>query len=1122
MLYSNYEKKIQKLQRILTRIHKFRFLIIAIIGVLLAVSVSLMIIKGTFSSDLAISSSQIVYGEDYTYEANAIMGGVQYEFYDCSTDQWQSEKPYKVGSYKVRAKSTRVFGGTEYSNVVDFEITPRVTDVLVGEQSLIYGGVPTIVVSLAYGDKVDDYTYILNTINVGEQSVVIENIRVVDADGYEVNSCYEFNFIEKRISVTQKNLDITFLGGEKIYDGLPLSNDKYTVVGLEYGDRIEILSCPQIVDVGEIENTIDFTILNENGDVVKDNYNINVDAEKLCVTKRTISIKPKDEIKVYDAQPLVANRVELTHGELISSHYFDNVVFAGVITDCGEVTSKITSMSIFDGDQNDVTDNYDITLQTGLLKVTKCSIEVSASAEKVYDATSNVDKDVFTSINSSIVRYDGNIGLFDGQKIELEFVQNEDAIDVGEYVLEIKEYSIKTNDGVDVTHNYDVTLLDGTLEITKCGIEIDVSAQKVYDATNNIDEEKFTYFNLSIVRYDGSIGLFDGQEIEYELVSDVDAIDVGYYLLKLEEWPVITDGGRDITHNYDITLIDGILEITPCGVDISVSAQKVYDATSNIDIAVLTSQSLSIVRHDGSIGLFDGHTIEYELVADLNAIEVGEYPLSIKEWPVIMDRGRDVTYNYDINLIDGILEITKCSVEISADAKKVYDATSRVDESTINELSLYVLRYDGGYELFNGQTITLNFVENSNAIEVGEYPLSIKELTIMDHGRDVTHNYDITLIDGTLEITKCYIEVTASAEKEYDATSNVDASILSNVNIFIYRYDGSVGLFDGHTIECEFEEVVDAIEVGEYPLFIKEWPVITHDGRDVTHNYDITLFDGILRIKPRVVSIVTESKTKEYDRTALSCESYDIVGGSLVATHGLVITATTPSITEVGSVENIFEFDVVDGNGDSVYTNYEIRQTPGTLTITKRKMEIFLYEVKKIYDSESAVIDDRYWTTKNNLLEGDTISGFSDFIVSDVNNYQVELGSITSAGTYTVTAQCLIDYAESYTDYYDIQVVGQIIIEKAEIIIASNSASKVYDGSTLSDDGYIIISGKIGAWDMLTVQNTGSQTEIGSSPNTISEIYVNDQLLIIEGDGVYEAENYIIKVKEGVLTVTES
>lgn len=827
MLYSNYEKKVEKVQNILKKIYKFRILIISIIGVLLATTILLMSITGTFSSGLNLSEKEVLYGQEYTYSASAHLSSVDYEFYDKDNGKWSAEKPFKVGEYKIRAVATKVFGVKNYSNEISFEIAPLQTEVGINEETLVYGQQPTCSINLVNGDSVDDVSYNFNSINVGKRTIKVDSIKVVNKAGEDVSFCYDFDFIPEQVDITQKEVKITFLGDSKVYDARPLSNEEFLVDGLVYEDKIETKNFPQITDAGEIENDVEYVIVDKKGFDVYNNYKPIVVKEKLSVLQKTFTIKPKDEKKIYDTKPLTAKEYEIIEGEIVLWHYFSNVSFIGEITDCGTALSEVASLTILDSDR------------------------------------------------------------------------------------------------------------------------------------------------------------------------------------------------KDVTHNYLYTPMEGSLEITPCEISVSADAKKIYDATSYVDIDTAT---LNIVRYDQSKGLFPNHEIYYNFVEDASSINAGKYDLQIQEFPTIYFEGNDVTANYDIKLEKGVLEITPCPITINAKAIKTYDATNVVEE---NE-------------------------------------------------------------------------------------SWVD----------IVRYDYSGGLFYGHEIDYEIIVEENAIDVGSYLLKIKEYPAITFNNEDISFNYEFTLLDGVLEIEKRYVKVLTGTDEKEYDRTALSCADYEILEGDLVDEHKFVIDTKIPTITKVGTIDNYFLLDVVDVYGRSVKYNYDVDQSSfGTLTILKRKMKIELYDVEKVYDGLTATLENRYWWTENKLLAGDSISCIDNYIVKNSNGEQVGIDSIILADKYSVSAECVIDYAYSYTDYYDIEVVGIITVAKAELTVVSNSATKEYDGKPLVDERYRVSFGKVADCDTIDVVVTGVQQTIGDSDNTISEIFINNESVIVNGNGTYEFNNYVITVKQGTLTV---
>jgi hypothetical protein len=166
------------------------------------------------------------------------------------------------------------------------------------------------------------------------------------------------------------------------------------------------------------------------------------------------------------------------------------------------------------------------------------------------------------------------------------------------------------------------------------------------------------------------------------------------------------------------------LEIT------AASDSKVYDGTP------LTNDGYSIT--DGTLA--DGHTLVSVTVTG-SQTDVGSSD-NVPSNAVIMDNGTDVTANYDITYVNGTLTVTAREIEITAASdSKVYDGTPLTNDG-------YSIT-DG--TLADGHTLVSVTVTGSQT-DVGSSANVPSNAVIMDNGTDVTANYDITYVNGTLTL----------------------------------------------------------------------------------------------------------------------------------------------------------------------------------------------------------------------------------------------------------------------------------------------------------------------------------------------------------------------------------
>jgi hypothetical protein len=555
------------------------------------------------------------------------------------------------------------------------------------------------------------------------------------------------------------------------------------------------------------------------------------------------------------------------------------VTVTGSRTDVGSSDNVPSNAAIMDNG-TDVTANYDITYVNGTLTVTAREIEITAASDsKVYDGTP------LTNDGYSIT--DGT--LADGHSLASVTVTGSQT-DVGSSD-NVPSNAVIMDNGTDVTANYDITYVNGTLTVTAREIEITAASDsKVYDGTP-----------LTNSGYNMTAGsLAPGHSLASVTVTgsqtDVGSSD------NVPSNAVIMDNGTDVTANYDITYVNGTLDVTAREIEITAASDsKVYDGTP------LTNDGYSIT--DGSLA--PGHSLASVTVTG-SQTDVGS-SANVPSNAVIMDNGTDVTANYDITYVNGTLTVTGNAITITAASdSKVYDGTPLTNS---------------GYNmtagsLAPGHTLVSVNVTGSQT-DVGSSANVPSNAVIMDNGTDVTANYDITYVNGTLDVTAREIEITAASDsKVYDGTP------LTNDGYSIT--DGS--LAPGHSL-ASVTVTGSQTDVGSSDN-VPSNAVIMDNGTDVTANYDITYVNGTLTVTGREITITADSDSKVYDGTPLTNAGYSITDGSLAPGHSLASVTVTGSRTDVGSSDNVPSNAVIMDNGTDVTANYDITYVNGTLTVT--------------------------------------------------------------------------------------------------------------------------------------------------------------------------------------------
>lgn len=252
------------------------------------------------------------------------------------------------------------------------------------------------------------------------------------------------------------------------------------------------------------------------------------------------------------------------------------------------------------------------------------------------------------------------------------------------------------------------------------------------------------------------------------------------------------------------------------------------------------------------------------------------------------------------------------------------------------------------------------------------------------------------------------------------------------------------------------------------------------------------------KVTPKTLMLTATSYTDKYDGSAH--------GGKVTNPDGATLTYQTKDTAD-GTYANYNGVPQLKDVGKlwvkvtAEKKGYETKSAEYTIEITKRDVTLTSATDSKEYDGTA-------------LMNRDVTVGGDGFVTGEGATYDVT-GTATNVSdtqasnntfTYTLNNNTL-------TDNYNItKVEGTLTITPIAIELTANSDSKKYDGTALTADGYTISNGSfVGEEGLASVDVEGSQTEVGSSSNTITGHTLKDNTL---------AENYTITYKPGTLEVT--
>jgi uncharacterized repeat protein (TIGR02543 family) len=356
-----------------------------------------------------------------------------------------------------------------------------------------------------------------------------------------------------------------------------------------------------------------------------------------------------------------------------------------------------------------------------------------------------------------------------------------------------------------------------------------------------------------------------------------------------------------------------------------------------------------------------------------------------------------------------------------------------------------------------------------------------------------------TLLDNTFTIY-CYknVELVAASDTVlYDGKSHV---------IEGYATVGALAKFNPEYASAKVAQ--SGVDAGTYTAAIEGVQV---GEIDASKKYIVTkLTNGTLTIEKRKLILISADGVKEYDGTALTKnEQGDVnVLGDGLAEGDVVTFDITGSQTLVGASDNTFTYAFeIAGRAK----NYNVQCYFGTLNVTNRdaKYEITVEanSASYTYDADEHTVEGLKQTTF--IVDGHTYT-VSGLEAKAQGKHAAEY-PVNITGTAVVTDEA----GNDVTSQFKVNMNhGALVIGKIEIVIQADSATQVYDGTTLTKHSFTIVSGEFvdgEGIDADSVVYEGSQTSVGTSQNVIVDYKFIDSIY---------GGNYGITVLPGTLTVT--
>ena len=707
---------------------------------------------------------------------------------------------------------------------------------------------------------------------------------------------------------------------------------------------------------------------------------------------------------------------------------------------------------------------YTNTVFGGTAKVEKNGVDVTdkvlvkTRAGKLVITPKSINTQEITVTKPADSKYDGNEHknkptVKDGEKVLVENTDytlsySEDVINAGTVTVTIKG---KGNYSQETTVDYQIT--PRTVKLTSG------SDSKTYDGTpltkHEVKEDGF-------VKDDGATYEFTGSQ------TNVGTSDNTFdYALK--------DG--TLASNYIITTEAGKLTVNPVTDKVTVtikehSAEHVYDGTEKT-VTGYDVKSISNKHYTKDDFTFSG-------TAEAKGTNVGEYPMNVQASDFTNNSHNFTNVTFIIE--DGSLKITpksinpedeKTGIQVTKPDDTMYNGEEQKNKPTVEDTKT-------GATLVENVDYTLSYTAAVNAGTV--------EVTITGIG-----NYTGTA-KTSYEITKRNVTLTSATDSKV-----YDKDPLTNHNVAVGG-DGFVKE-EGATYNVTGSQTSVGESDNEFTYTLKS--------NTKAENYNITTHNGKLIVTAEAsevtVVITGRNGTFPYDGTEKSVKGYDVsitqgstyteadftfsgndeVKGTEANTYpmGLKVSDFTNNNTNYSSVT----FVVNDG---SLVINPKSIIPDGPDTPDEKKTGI------EVTDPEGSIYDGLPHV--NPLKVTDTKTGKE---LEENKDYTLTYSSdVINVGTVDITVNGIGNYAGEFKKSYK--------ITPREYTVTTESAKKVYDGTALTAGGKIegIVDGEV-----VVVHTTGSQTEVGSTPNTYKLEWKKAS-----------SKNYKLKEDSiGTLTVTE-
>ena len=876
---------------------------------------------------------------------------------------------------------------------------------------------------------------------------------------------YDISVIPGQLTVTNRqaqyqvtveansSTDNTYDGAEHAATGLKTS--EFTVGGQKYTVEGLITSDPKTVNAGEYANTISGTpvVKDADGNDVSSQFAVKLVPGKLEIAKRSVTLTSASESRVYTGEALA------NHGVTVGGDGFvagEGAVYnvTGAITDAGKVANSFT----YERNLNTNFDNYNISKEEGTLEVTPVTDKVTVTI------TGNSATLPYSGSEQSVAGY--SFATSDGRYREANVKFQGEAVakgtNAGTYNMNLASGQFSNTSG-NFT-NVEFVVVDGSLEITGGDLDADKVVWDVHDVQKVYDGTPLSAYVAKATDKFGNALKVEYSTDDKQWTDDPSKITLthfGYQSVKLRATGANYADGQYAENGEWVAITSRPVKLTSKG------DNKKYDGEP------LTNSAVTVTPKGEGTGFIDGEGVTINVTG--SQTDAGE-----------SDNTFDYTFNEGTNANDywvtteyGKLVVTASDSEVVA---KIAGHNKAVE---YNGSEQSVEGYDfvkASNKLYGEGDFAFSGTAVAKGTNVGTYNMNLASEQFANKSGNFS-KVTFAVTDGSLTITPKSI---VPDPENPDNTMSVDspADVVYNGQDQTWTpvvKDGERTLELGKDYTVGYSTADRTNATGKITVTISG--IGNYSGK-VERTYQIT---------KRPVELKSEDGSKPYDGTALvkpEVSGWQQQGDTGFVTGEVSNVRATGSVTTVaqGEVTNSIAYDTNVGFNES---NYTISKDEGKLSIAALAAEdgitftpnnaTYIYDASS-HEAGAATASASVAGTDVNLEY--RVKGSAD------TEWRSNASAITAINTGTLT----VEVRASAANYSGYKYAEQTLtIQKRDVELTSASASKVYDGAPLAKDwvdmgpnhpdtGFI--------WTDLAgdgqVHAVGSQTEVGSSENTIS------------------------------------